>query len=129
MTVAKDGAKLTEAKAPDAPNNCKYAQDKAAPGQCSITCTSETMTQFVSMFGGVFPHHVIDHTGLNKSYDFTLKFAFGQMRTRTTTFASMLIYSGNSLDWSSRPRTCHSPPLSSMSGPDPNLRTSPTSQS
>jgi uncharacterized protein (TIGR03435 family) len=82
MTVAKDGAKLAEAKAPDAPNNCQSAQDKATPGQFSITCTSETITQFLSMFGGVFPHPVIDRTGLKKSYDFTLKLAYDQVRTR-----------------------------------------------
>jgi len=82
MTVAKDGAKLAEAKAPDAPNNCQSAQDKATPGQFSITCTSETITQFLSMFGGVFPHPVIDRTGLKKSYDFTLKFSFDQIRTQ-----------------------------------------------
>jgi len=81
-TVAKDGAKLTEAKAPDAPNNCQPAQDKSNPGQYSVTCTSETMAQFLSMYGGVFPHPVIDRTGLKKSYDFTLKLTFGQLRTQ-----------------------------------------------
>jgi uncharacterized protein (TIGR03435 family) len=82
MTVAKDGVKLAEAKAPDAPNKCQSAQDKATPGQFSVSCTSVTMTQFVSMFGGVFPHPVIDHTGLTKSYDFTFKLAYDQVRTR-----------------------------------------------
>jgi uncharacterized protein (TIGR03435 family) len=80
--VGKDGAKLTEAKAPDAPNNCEGAQDKSNPGQYSINCTSETIAQFLSMYGGVFPHPVIDHTGLKKSYDFTLRLAFGQIHTR-----------------------------------------------
>jgi uncharacterized protein (TIGR03435 family) len=81
-TVGKDGAKLTEAKVPDAPNNCQSAQDKATPGQYSVTCTSETIVQFLSMYGGVFPHPVIDRTGLKKSYDFTLKLAYGQLRTQ-----------------------------------------------
>ena len=35
-TVGKDGAKLTEAKVPDALNNCQGAQDKANPGQYSV---------------------------------------------------------------------------------------------
>jgi uncharacterized protein (TIGR03435 family) len=34
------------------------------------------------MYGGVFPHPVIDRTGLKKSYDFTLKLAYGQLRTQ-----------------------------------------------
>jgi len=81
-TVGKDGAKLTEAKAPDAPNNCQGTQDKSNSGQYSVTCTSETIAQFLAMYGGIFPHPVIDRTGLKKSYDFTLKLAFGQLRTR-----------------------------------------------
>jgi uncharacterized protein (TIGR03435 family) len=81
-TVGKDGAKLTEAKVPDALNNCQGAQDKANPGQYSVACTSETIAQFLSMYGRIFPHPVIDHTGLKKSYDFTLKLAFGQLPTQ-----------------------------------------------
>ena len=81
-TVAKDGAKLTEAKVPDAPSNCQGVQDKSNPGQYSVTCTSETIAQFLSMYGGVFPHPVIDRTSLKKSYDFTFKLAFGQVRTQ-----------------------------------------------
>ena len=81
MTVAKDGAKLAEAKAPDAENNCQYAQDKANLGQRTVTCTSETITQFLSMYGGMFPHPVIDHTGLKKAYDFTLKLVYTNQRT------------------------------------------------
>jgi uncharacterized protein (TIGR03435 family) len=38
--------------------------------------------QFLSMYSGVFPHPVIDRTGLKKSYDFTLKLAYGQLRTQ-----------------------------------------------
>ena len=82
MTVAKDGAKLAEAKDPTASPNCRMAQDKATPGQLTLTCTSETIAHFLSSFGGIYPHPVIDHTGLTKSYDFTLKFAFTDLRTR-----------------------------------------------
>ena len=82
MTVVKDGAKLTEAKDPSAPSDCKYAQDKSNPGQGTLTCTSQTLTEFLSDFGDIFPHPVIDHTGLTKSYDFALKLNFGQIRTR-----------------------------------------------
>jgi len=82
MTVAKGGAKMTEAKDPTASANCHSAQDKDTPGQFAIACTSVTTGRFVSMFGGVYPHHVLDKTGLMKSYDFTFKLAFGEMRTR-----------------------------------------------
>jgi uncharacterized protein (TIGR03435 family) len=78
MTVAKEGAKLAEAKDPTAANNCKSVQDKATQGQGVLTCTSVTMAQFLSMFGGLYPHPVIDRTGLKKSYDFTLRLAFDQ---------------------------------------------------
>ena len=81
-TVGKDGAKLTEAKDPTAANNCQYAQDKATPGQTSITCTSETITQFLSMYGRIYPHPVIDRTGLKKPYDFTLKLVYTNLRTQ-----------------------------------------------
>jgi uncharacterized protein (TIGR03435 family) len=82
MTVAKDGVKMTEAKDPTAPPNCHGEQDKSTPGQFSISCTSETMTQLVTGFGGAFPHPVIDRTGLTKAYDFTLKLTFGNIRTQ-----------------------------------------------
>jgi uncharacterized protein (TIGR03435 family) len=78
VTVAKDGAKLAEAKIPDAVNNCQGVQDKSNPRQYSVSCTSVTIAQFLSMYGGLFPHPVIDRTGLKKSYDFTFKLAFGQ---------------------------------------------------
>lgn len=48
MTVAKDGAKLVDAKDPTAANNCQYTQDKANPEQGVLTCTSQTVTQFLS---------------------------------------------------------------------------------
>jgi uncharacterized protein (TIGR03435 family) len=75
MTVAKDGAKLAEAKDTTAASNCQVAQG-------SLSCASETIAQFLSMYGGMyFPHPVIDHTGLKKSYDFTLK-TLGQAQSQ-----------------------------------------------
>jgi uncharacterized protein (TIGR03435 family) len=81
VTVAKDGAKLSDAKDPTATGACPVAQDKATPGLYTITCTSETIEQFLKLFG-ILPHPAIDRTGLKKSYDFTLKLAFGQLRTQ-----------------------------------------------
>jgi uncharacterized protein (TIGR03435 family) len=80
VTVAKEGAKLAEAKDPTAAGDCPVAEDKATPGQYVITCTSEPLEQFLKLFG-ILPHPAIDHTGLKKSYDFTLKLAFGQLKT------------------------------------------------
>jgi len=82
MTVGKDGAKLTKAEDPDAPNNCQSAQDKSNRGQTLITCTSETLAQFFATFGGTFRHPVLDRTGLKTPYDFTLRFSSEQLRTR-----------------------------------------------
>ncbi len=82
MTVAKDGAKLAEAQDSTASPECKPTQDKATPGQVVIACTSETLAQFLASFGGVYPHPVVDRTGLTKSYDFTLKLVFAGLRTR-----------------------------------------------
>jgi uncharacterized protein (TIGR03435 family) len=82
MTLAKEGAKLTEAKDPTAASNCKAVQDKATPGQAVLNCTSETMEQFLASFGGLFPHPVIDRTGLKKSYDFSLKLVFANLQSR-----------------------------------------------
>jgi uncharacterized protein (TIGR03435 family) len=81
VTVGKDGAKLAEAKDPTAANLCGAEQDKTTPGQFVLTCTSETIAQFLSAFG-ILPHPAIDHTGLKKSYDFTLKLTFGQVQSR-----------------------------------------------
>jgi uncharacterized protein (TIGR03435 family) len=82
LTVAKSGLKMTETKElSDAPN-CRTEQDKDTPGQYIIKCTSMTMAQFVTSYGGVYTHRVVDKTGLTKSYDFTLKMKFGEMRTR-----------------------------------------------
>ena len=82
VTVAKDGAKLTEAKNPTEPSTCKVAEEKPTQGQATLICTSETVTQLLATFRGVFPHPAVDHTGLSKSYDFTLKLVFGQIQTR-----------------------------------------------
>jgi uncharacterized protein (TIGR03435 family) len=81
ITLGKDGAKLSTAQDPAAPNNCHVDQDKATPGLHILTCTSETVAQFFAAYGGIFPHPAVDHTGLTKAYDFTLKLAFGQVHT------------------------------------------------
>jgi uncharacterized protein (TIGR03435 family) len=80
VTVAKEGAKLADAKDPAAPGDCPVAEDKATPQLYVITCTSETMEQFLKLFG-IFPHPAVDHTGLKKAYDFTIKLAFGGLKT------------------------------------------------
>ncbi|MDP9049162.1 MAG: TIGR03435 family protein [Acidobacteriota bacterium] len=77
VTVAKEGAKLAEAKALDAEGNCEGAQDKANPVQYTLTCTSETLAQFIAARDQDFPHTIIDRTGLRKKYDFTLKLTLG----------------------------------------------------
>ena len=82
ITVGKDGAKLADAKDPTAPGDCNVNQDKSTPGLYIVTCTSETIAQFLSSYGGIFPHPAIDHTDLKKPYDFTLKLALGQVRTQ-----------------------------------------------
>ena len=82
VTVAKSGIKMTETKEPSDSPNCRSAQDKDTPGLYAIACTSMTMEQFVSGFGGAYPHRVVDKTGLTKAYDFTLKMKFGEMRTQ-----------------------------------------------
>jgi len=83
LTVAKDGAKLAEADDPTAASNCHVEQDKANPGQGGFSCTSETIAQFLAMYGGMyFPHPVIDHTGLKKPYDFTFRLSLSQSQTQ-----------------------------------------------
>jgi uncharacterized protein (TIGR03435 family) len=82
MTVAKDGLKMTPAKDPDAPFTCHGEQDKSTPPVYTLTCTSETMAQFVKNYGGVYPGLLVDRTGLTKSYDFSMRLSFGQIRTR-----------------------------------------------
>ena len=82
MTVAKDGVKMTPAKAPDAPFACHGEQDKSTPPVYTLTCTSETVAQLVKNYGGVYPHLLVDRTGLTKSYDFTMRLSFADVRSR-----------------------------------------------
>jgi uncharacterized protein (TIGR03435 family) len=73
VTVAKDGPRLAEAKAPDDAGICQGAWDKANPVQFTLTCTSETIAEFIAARDQDFSHPILDHTGLNKRYDFSLK--------------------------------------------------------
>jgi uncharacterized protein (TIGR03435 family) len=82
VTVAKSGLKMAEAKQPADSPNCRGEQDKNTPGQYAITCTSMTAAQFITSFGGAFPHLVVDKTGLTHAYDFTFRIKFGDIRTR-----------------------------------------------
>jgi uncharacterized protein (TIGR03435 family) len=77
VTVAKDGPKLTDAKSPNDTNECHGERDKENPVQYRITCTSETVGQFVSTLDQDFPRTIVDRSGLAKPYDFTLKLALG----------------------------------------------------
>jgi uncharacterized protein (TIGR03435 family) len=82
MTVAKDGMKAPEAKDPSAPPNCRGEQDKTVPGGEILTCTSQTTAQLVKTLGGVYPHQLVDRTGLTKSYDITIHANFANIRTQ-----------------------------------------------
>ena len=83
VTVAKEGPKLAEAKNPTAANQCHGERDKANPVQYTLSCTSETVGQFVSTLDQAFPHPIMDRTGLTKAYDFTLKLVLGpEVHTR-----------------------------------------------
>jgi uncharacterized protein (TIGR03435 family) len=73
VTVAKEGPRLAEAKDPTAANECHGERDKVNPVQLKITCTSETVGQFVSTLDQDFSHPIMDRTGLTKTYDFTVK--------------------------------------------------------
>ena len=53
VTQAKGGAKLNETKQPQDSPDCHGEQDKSAPQQYIFTCTSMTMAQLLSNFGGV----------------------------------------------------------------------------
>jgi len=97
MTVGKDGAKLAEAKDPDASNSCQGALDKSNPEQVLIACTSETITQFLATIGGTFRHPILDRTGLTKPYDFTLRFSSEQLRTREGTIHAYIDAIGKQL--------------------------------
>jgi uncharacterized protein (TIGR03435 family) len=90
VTQAKGGAKVTEAKDATAGMNCRGSQAKEAPGQFTITCTSVTMDRLTAMFGGVFPHLMVDQTGLKKSYDFTFTLNENDVRTQSD-YARMIM--------------------------------------
>jgi uncharacterized protein (TIGR03435 family) len=77
VTVAIGGPRLTDAKTPTDASECHGAQDKSNPAQYTITCTSETMAQFIAARDQDFPHPIVDRTGLTKPYDFTLKLSLG----------------------------------------------------
>jgi uncharacterized protein (TIGR03435 family) len=85
VTVAKDGPKLGEAKAPAEPGGCQAAREKDNPRRVTTTCTSETIGQFLTLIGGTFRHPLLDRTGLTKPYDFTLRFSTEQLSTRQDT--------------------------------------------
>jgi uncharacterized protein (TIGR03435 family) len=82
MNVAKDGLKMTPAKDADASPNCHGEQDKSTPPVYTLSCTSETVAQLVNNYGGVFPRLLVDHTGLTKPYDFTMRLGLGNIRTQ-----------------------------------------------
>ena len=90
VTVAKEGPKLTPAKDPTAPARCAGAMDKDAPGQEILTCTSETIPQFLALFSNNFRHPLIDHTGLTKPYDFTFRLSFEQVQTRQDSINTLI---------------------------------------
>ena len=81
-TLGKESPRLTEAKDPAAANICQTSTDKSTPGQTLITCTSATIAQLLASFDGVFPHPLLDRTGLTKPYDLTLSLSTEQLRTR-----------------------------------------------
>jgi uncharacterized protein (TIGR03435 family) len=81
MTVAKDGMKAPEAKDPTAPPNCRGEEDKTVPGAEIITCTSQTTAELVKSLGGVYPHQLVDRTGLTKSYDISFHANFSNIHT------------------------------------------------
>lgn len=84
MTVAKDGPKPAEAKDPSADPTCHGEQDRTDATQYTLTCTSETVGNFITDIGQLdFPHALVDRTGLTKPYDFTIKVTLGpQVHTR-----------------------------------------------
>jgi len=90
VTVAKDGPKLAEAKAPTEPGGCQAAREKDNPGRVDIACTLETIGQLLSSIGGTFRHPPLDRTGLTKPYDFTLRFSSEQLSTRQDTINSYI---------------------------------------
>jgi uncharacterized protein (TIGR03435 family) len=90
VTVAKGGPKVTEAMDPTAPGGCQAVREKENPGQVTTKCTSETVGQFLTLIGGTFRHPLLDHTGLTKPYDFTLRFSSEQLSTRQDSINSYI---------------------------------------
>jgi len=82
VTIAKSGIKMTEVKENSDSPNCRGEQDKNTPGQYAITCTSMTMAQFITSFGGMYPHQVVDNTGLTRAYAFTFRLKVADLRTQ-----------------------------------------------
>jgi uncharacterized protein (TIGR03435 family) len=97
VTVAKDGPKLAEAKDGTAPGGCAGAQEKDNPGRITVTCTSETIAQFLTLIGGTFRHPLLDRTGLTKPYDFALRFSSEQLATREDSIHSYIEELGKQL--------------------------------
>ena len=97
VTVAKDGAKLADAKDPTEPGGCAAARDKDNPDRVTTTCTSETIAQFLALIGGTFRHPLLDRTGLTKPYDFTLRFTSDQLSTRQDSINSYIEESNKQL--------------------------------
>jgi uncharacterized protein (TIGR03435 family) len=77
VTVARGGPKLADAKNPADASECHGAKDRSDPAQYTLTCTSETMAQFIAARDQDFPQPIVDRTGLTKPYDFTLKLSLG----------------------------------------------------
>jgi uncharacterized protein (TIGR03435 family) len=90
VTVAKAGPKLALAKDSTEPRGCHGAAEKDNPGRVIITCTSETMGEFLTSIGGTFRHPLVDQTGLTKPYDFALRFTSEQLSTRQDTINSYI---------------------------------------
>ena len=83
VTVAKEGPKLAKAKNPTAANECHGVRDTANSEQYTLSCASETVGQFVSTLDQAFSHPIMDHTGLLKPYDFSLRLVLGpEVHTR-----------------------------------------------
>jgi uncharacterized protein (TIGR03435 family) len=90
VTVAKGGPRLAEAKEPTERGGCQGAPEKGNPGRVTVTCTSETIAQFLTSIGGTFRHPLLDRTGLTKPYDFALRFSSEQLSTRQDTINSYI---------------------------------------
>ena len=83
VTVAKDGPKLAEAKDPTGagrlPGSPREGRSRRGSSRRARRRQSR---QFLTLIGGTFRHPLLDHTGLTKPYDFTLRFSSEQLSTR-----------------------------------------------